>query len=363
MSIRVQRDGKDVPLIPDISGMTTEVTDKLLASTLKAPYQTLLNHFKVDKRPAPSVEDLLSHIRSLRVVSGQEEVRGLSSAVLTQLDDEICATIANIAECNLPATTSPYHTLAAWIGGAERARPVEVFTTNYDLLLEEALEANRVPYFDGFVGSFKTFFDLQAIEEDLLPARWARVWKIHGSLNWFEDDHGTVHRGRIEGARRVIYPSHLKYDESRRMPYLAMLDRLHAFLRQSAAVLIVCGHSFNDMHLNEVMVQGLQGNPTAVAFAFLYGPIGNYPGCTAIAGKRANLNVLAEDAAVIGTKLAKWPVGKAAPDCTDTLVVNWAADPGDPTKRDARFKLGDFSVLAAFTEELIGERHRLLGGI
>ncbi len=35
--------------------------------------------------------------------------------------------------------------------------PIELFTTNYDLLLEEALEDEEIPYFDGFVGSKKSF--------------------------------------------------------------------------------------------------------------------------------------------------------------------------------------------------------------
>jgi hypothetical protein len=43
------------------------------------------------------------------------------------------------------------------------------------------------------------------------------------------------------------------------MPYLAMLDRLRAFLKQPAGVLIIAGFSFGDDHLNEIIVQGLQG--------------------------------------------------------------------------------------------------------
>ncbi|HKQ85810.1 MAG TPA: SIR2 family protein [Candidatus Acidoferrales bacterium] len=115
--------------------------------------------------------------------------------------------------------------MAAWIGAIQRVAPVEVFTTNYDLLMEEALETNRVPYFDGFVGSNETFFDLRSIEEDKLPARWCLLWKIHGSLNWHEDDSRSVRPGSSSNGRKVIYPSQLKYDESRRMPCLAMLDR------------------------------------------------------------------------------------------------------------------------------------------
>ena len=48
-------------------------------------------------------------------------------------------------------------------------------------------EASEIPYFDGFVGSFETFFwqervDPQAQHGDLTK-NWIRLWKIHGSLS------------------------------------------------------------------------------------------------------------------------------------------------------------------------------------
>jgi len=132
---------------------------------------------------------------------------------------------------------TPYHHVTAWIGAISRLYPIQLFTTNYDLLAEQALEENRVPYFDGFVGTRDTFFDLQAMEQDALPTRWARLWKIHGSVNWTEDQDGKIHRRHSPGSKQLIYPSHLKYDQSRRMPYLAMLDRLRTFLDPDSTVL------------------------------------------------------------------------------------------------------------------------------
>ena len=95
--------------------------------------------------------------------------------------------------------------------------PVEFFTTNYDLLLEQALEDCRVAYFDGFTGVRRPFFDIRAMEEDRLPSRWARVWKLHGSLNWYHHPNRGVLRGTQSEneLQRVIHPSHLKYEESR----------------------------------------------------------------------------------------------------------------------------------------------------
>ena len=41
----------------------------------------------------------------------------------------------------------------------------EIFTTNYDLIIEKSLEASQIPYFDGFVGSFEPFFWQESIDQ------------------------------------------------------------------------------------------------------------------------------------------------------------------------------------------------------
>lgn len=360
MAVRVNRAGADEPLIPDIAGVTAVVFSELPKSALKHPFEIALSHFAKDSLPSPNIEEFLSHLRSLRKVAGKDSVRGLSAIELGEMDNAVCEILVGIAGRDLPRPGTPYHNLAAWIGAVERAAPVEVFTTNYDLLIEEALESNRVPYFDGFVGSRSTFLDLQSMEDGKLPPRWNRVWKIHGSVNWYEADGGNIHRGpQVGGApagrRRVIYPSHLKYDESRRMPYLCMIDRLRHFFKNPAAVLISCGFSFGDQHLNEVVVQGLQGNPGAMVFALLYSDLNRYPQITPLAENRINLNVLARDKGMIGTRAALWTQGRDANSCADTAAVKWVTDPANATVKNAQFSLGDFGSFALFAKELIGE--------
>jgi len=360
MAVRVNRGGLDQPLIPDVAGVTTIVFSDLRASGLKGQFEVALSHFVSDGKPTPNVEDLLSHLRALEKVAGKDSVRGLSGGDLGNLDKTVCEILAKITDVTLPKPDTPYHQLAAWVGAIERAAPVEMFTTNYDLLIEESLESNRVPYFDGFVGSRSTFLDLQSMEDGRLPPRWNRLWKIHGSLNWYEGDAGNIHRGVPTGAlpadkRRVIYPSHLKYDESRRMPYLCMIDRLRYFFKNAAPVLITCGFSFGDQHLNEVLVQGLQGNPTAIIFALLHGDLSKYPHVTKLAQNRVNLNVLARDKGMVGTRAASWTRSKDTNSCVDSTAVRWIPDPANAALKDAQFLLGDFASFATFAKELIGE--------
>jgi hypothetical protein len=349
------------PLIPDIAGITEVVRSKLSKDENCASFLKIVEqHFSTDGRENPNVEDMLGHIRALRVVAGKEGARGLKDRDLDKLDSTICQIIQELADKELPNTGTPYHQVASWVDATGRETPVEVFTTNYDLLMEQAFEDCRVPYFDGFAGSRKPFFDIRAMEGDQLPSRWARFWKLHGSINWYHDPVKGVLRGASNEPelRRVIHPSHLKYEESRRMPYLAMLDRLRAFLKQPASVLILCGYSFRDDHINEVIVQGLQGTQTAIAFGLLYGEIGKYTKAVKLASDRPNLTLLAKDGAVVSAREAKWlEKEKESVDSDPQGCISW--EPVDPanenSRRVARFHLGDFQVCGKFVSELVGQ--------
>ena len=342
-------------LIPDILGITQYVCQTLAeSSALKRVQKNCLQ----DGCEAANIEDLLSHIRALKAVAGTDAVRGLKADDLDKIDYEICRVIYELVNKALPNSDTSYHRVAAWMDAGIRTLPVEVFTTNYDLLMEQALEDLRVPYFDGFTGVRKPFFDLRAMEEDQLPARWGRLWKLHGSINWFQDSKGQVFRGRDneDEARRVIHPSHLKYDESRRMPYLAMIDRLRSFLKQVSSVLVICGYSFRDEHLNEVIVQGLQANPTAIAFALLFGEIQRSSKGIPLAQERSNLSLLARDEAIIGSRRSGWLEQNS--DLIDQSLSDWIkwvdTEKGEKPRKRAEFLLGDFTVFGLFLQELIG---------
>ena len=360
MAIRL--DGEEsAPLIPDIAGITRIVRKNLR----KQPeYQSLIeiveNHLEKDGCVNMTVEDMLTHIRALRSVAGNDKVRGLSADNLDTLDDKICQSIHQLVDKMLPNAETPYHRTASWVDASRRGNPVEIFTTNYDLLMEQAFEDSRVPYFDGFAGARQPFFDLLSMEEDMLPPRWARLWKLHGSINWYQAADKGVFRATSKedgGSRRVIHPSHLKYQESRRMPYLAMVDRLRAFLKQPTSTLILCGYSFRDEHVNEVILQGLRSTQTAIAFALLFEGITDYAQARALALTRSNLNLLARDGAVIGGQISQWQEKDAdAVSANNDRWVKWR--PVDPAteggKQLAEFTLGDFAIFGEFLQELVG---------
>lgn len=353
--------GQETPLIPDIAGITESVRTILSKQNgCVAILKKIDEHFQKDKRTNTTVEDILSHVRALRLVAGEELVRGLSATELDMIDSKICQIIYELADKALPSPGTPYHRVALWADATPRETSVEIFTTNYDLLMEQAFEDSRVPYFDGFAGSRKPFFDIRAMEEDKLPSRWARLWKLHGSINWYQDPVKGVLRGATNEPtlKRVIHPSHLKYEESRRMPYLAMIDRLRAFLKLPSCAIVLCGYSFRDDHLNEVIVQGLQGTQSAISFALLFDVLDKYPQAVKLALERSNLSLLARDGAVIGGRQTKWPERErdSVKPITEEWVTWTAIDPQD-TKSNFKpeFKLGDFAVLGTFLHELVGQ--------
>ncbi len=348
--------------IPDVAGLTAAVgTDLDGEGILRDSWAKLTAACKTDKVVIPNVEHILTQLRTICALKGTTQVDGMTSDELRKLDTKICGLIAKTVGKGLPEHTDSYHRFAAWISHIDRVSPVEVFTPNYDLLLEEALEQYKVPFFDGFVGTREPFFDLAAMEQDAIPPRWTRLWKLHGSINWIKRKDGSVfrcsHPARPkEGEQLLIYPSHLKYEQSRRMPYLAMIDRLRAFFSDTNPVLVVCGYSFTDDHLNEVLLDGLRGNRSAHCFALMFPCINDCETVASHAIKHANLSVLARDGAVIGTRRSSYkPIDRstivagvgfdAAPQSEDGLGENVGV---------GQCWLGDFHHFALFLERQFG---------
>lgn len=360
LSIRVNErveDGRCVsdPLICDVAGLTRAINHRLSSEDKTKPstWDKIIAIIDEDHGNSKNIEFILSRIRIFASVAGNGNIRGLSAKDLNDLDGKVCQIISAEVTRSLPSLDSPYHNLAIWSRAIRRERPVHIFTTNYDLLMEQALEESFTPYFDGFVGARKAFFDLGAVEDEgFLPPRWTRLWKIHGSLNWRLENGSTVVRSdqKTDQQSYLIYPSHLKYDQSRKMPYLAMLDRLKAFLLAPSALLFICGYSFADEHINDIICRSLEANPTAHVFAGMFGEleVDSYQLARECAQATPNLSLLGFDKAIIGRNLGTW-----RSDDIGTLPL----PPGvlEESEDEISLKLGDFSAFGALLRSLSGE--------
>jgi hypothetical protein len=363
--LSVEMPDNEWPLIPDVENLTKHINTELSGNE---KYSHLLNELDKAGKNRNNIEDILSFLRSLLIVSKGGDVRGLSERDLQGLEKDICAKIVEKLDVELPNQETPFHRLCKWIRSIDRKVAVELFTTNYDLLIEQALDDLEVPYFDGFVGSRRSFFDLRALEDNLIPTHWSRLWKIHGSINWSQVEvggHKKVYRSSEikEDASHLIYPSHLKYQESRKMPYLALIDQLNRFIRKKSSFLILSGYSFNDGHLNDTIVNALKSNPTAMVLGLMYEryeqeedgeePTERYPKAYDLAKNQHNLNIWTYDKAIIGTNVGNWVRAKSK-DEEDTDISSFVSIFTGDSGPEILIKLGDFSEFSNFLKKITG---------
>lgn len=145
--------------------------------------------------------------------------------------------------------------------GLESQRPpISFFTTNYDTLLEDALALARIPYVDGFVGGASAFWAPESAYGDTSDRNnfyRARVYKLHGSVDWYLDKDGEVVRCRDgcaypdRAGNLLIYPQSTKYVATQKDPFAGVFSRFRRALDAGPDnVLIICGYSFGDEHVN-----------------------------------------------------------------------------------------------------------------
>ena len=139
------------PLLPDMAGLTKIIQDLHATDAATTPYKRLIAELGKAGKDILNLEDVLTYIRSMKEVStGGGTVRGFTEDELKVLETEICSTIAHAVSKDLPDGDNSYRRFARWVSSIDRLAPIEIFTTNYDLLLEQALEEQCVPFFDGF---------------------------------------------------------------------------------------------------------------------------------------------------------------------------------------------------------------------
>jgi len=312
---------KHVALIPGIKEMTQEVLKKILDKECKKVLGEIKDELEdeeqdpIKKQNVFMLENIISSIdQKLRVI-GKGTLCGVKKDKLKTLRDQIQNVVKKIisvhSDNNMKLLTHDFlHSkFATWIINASRKYPVEIFTTNYDYLFEMGFEYQNLPYFDGFVGSFNPFFDPVSVENDALIPNWTRLWKLHGSLGWgYDETEKRIIRSRQSSDDRiVIYPSLLKYDDSRKQPYVSYIDRLRSFLKKDDGVLFICGYSFGDEHINEAIVNSLAQSKTSAVFAFIYENDMNENTVSVTIGKRSKkMIVCGNKKALIGGVLGEW---------------------------------------------------------
>ena len=133
VSINIGTGSAYIPLIPNVAGLTKAVKENLIGLEKEA-FETIEKSIV-----NANIESVLSRVRALAEVIGTSTIHGLDGPGFEGLSKNICSHIKRIVTRSLPTGQNPYSDIVSWINGINRSYAVEIFTTNYDQLFEEAL--------------------------------------------------------------------------------------------------------------------------------------------------------------------------------------------------------------------------------
>lgn len=181
---------------------------------------------------------------------------------------------------------------------------LNIFTTNYDTLVEQALDDLGIQYFDGFSGRVRPTFDPSVYGVDVYyPGevaegrvrrfdKFALLYKLHGSVSWRANERGDnlvqIHPDikKLEGWRKSeeelgerhkkltamereiglpigILPTSNKFAQTLETPYAHLFRAFGIRLAQPQTFLLVIGYGFSDAHINQ-MIDDAMTNPELV---------------------------------------------------------------------------------------------------
>lgn len=239
-------------------------------------------------------------------LNGMEGSISASADDLKRLMEDLRVAIMAFCALELPALLSEPSGHHALFGKLMARDPslgrLHIYTTNYDTLIEQALDDLGAQYADGFVGRSRPRFDPSSYGLDIyFPGdvaegrvrrfdKYAQLFKIHGSISWFTEGtetvqrHGVLHdlkgwrdtegtpKERLEGLRAVgkrlgsevaILPTANKFAQTLDLPYAHLFRAFGARLAQPQTFLIVAGYGFGDRHINQI-IDDAMANPGLV---------------------------------------------------------------------------------------------------
>jgi len=160
---------------------------------------------------------------------------------------------------------------------------LNVFTTNYDRLIEAGAELAGLHLLDRFVGTLAPIFRSSRLDIDMHynppgirgEPRYlegvARFTKLHGSIDWIntgtdirriglpfgsKDIPNFLNAPGIDGAdfrKIMIYPNATKDRETTEYPYVELFRDFAASLCRPNSTLVTYGYGFGDDHINRII--------------------------------------------------------------------------------------------------------------
>lgn len=169
---------------------------------------------------------------------------------------------------------------ASRVGTRER---LNIFTTNYDRLIEAGSELAGLHLLDRFIGTLAPIFRSSRLDIDMHynppgirgEPRYlegvARFTKLHGSIDWINTGSDIRRIGLPFGSKDImnylnapgladadprkimIYPNAAKDRETTEYPYVELFRDFAAALCRPNSTLVTYGYGFGDEHINRII--------------------------------------------------------------------------------------------------------------
>ena len=185
-------------------------------------------------------------------------LRGMRHLERTQI--ETLKHKINVLVYDFYATIPSDDMLSDWIellqGLTEHELPVEIFTTNYDRVLETAIKVGKINVETG-----RRPDDVQPIQDMTiwdnpgrpLTRKRGRLTKLHGSVDWQRNQEGIIIRtgSALENEEHLIlYPGYK--GEPNEEPFTKFHEHLQAVVQQASAAIFI-GYAFRDDYINTIL--------------------------------------------------------------------------------------------------------------
>jgi len=155
-------------------------------------------------------------------------------------------------------------------------RTVNVVTTNYDRVCEYAVDMAGLIHSTGFTPGIiqhREGADIIQVNRGRDQARTVRIWKVHGSLDWFADERGNISSLPLsldipnELTPLIVTPGVSKFQRTYDEPFRSAIQGADAALGRATAFICI-GYGFRDTHIQpKLMERSKQANVPVVVLA------------------------------------------------------------------------------------------------
>ena len=255
-----------------------------------------------------TANDLLRGLKILGKTNKANTLENELNSIISEFANSILKTEKGIASAEKSKRENAYRILinfllsfASRTGNKER---LNIFTTNYDRLIEVGAELAGIHLMDRFVGTMMPIFRSSRLQLDVHynppgirgEPRYlegvVRLTKLHGSVDWIQNG-GEIRRiGLPFGADNIdsylkapglygtnamgvmIYPNSAKDRETAEYPYVELFRDFAASICRPNSTLVTYGYGFGDEHINRVLNDMLTIPSTHIVIISYNDPIG-----------------------------------------------------------------------------------------